>query len=775
MFIFPSGSTTYQITNSVRFRANASAYLSRTPGVAGNSKLLAGRYRIKRGSLGSLQVIASAGTASIDRFYFDSSDRLCLDVLGTVRLVTTPVYRDPGSHYVDVGFQLDVANGTAALRAKILINGTEVAAYSTDTRSAITNTNTNWNATVVHYLGRDNAGNYFDGYISEPIGVDGSTLSNYSFQDTLTGAFAPLAPSATYGTNGFYLKFNDGSNLTNLCLDRSGNGNNWTATGVSLTVGITYDWMTDTPMNNYCVMNNVMPNQGGNNLVFQVANLDVGDNATNTVRAGGATFSLSTGKWTWEVTVGANVPSLLYLGINQDSAAKNFQKTSGSVVYYQSDGQKDIGGTNSAYGASYAAGDVIRFEYDADAGILTCFKNGTSQGAIYSSGGGKAWIPAMYMDNAGVGVTHFDSFNFGQRPFAGTPTAGFKTLCTQNLPTPTIKKGALYFNTALHTGNGSTQNVTGLAFQPDLVWVKSRSAATDHKLTDSVRGVQKGLISNGSGAETTDTNGLTAFLSNGFALGSDTNYNNNTATYVDWCWKAGGAAVTNNAGSISSQVSANVTAGISVVTYTGTGVNATVGHGLGVAPKMVIVKDRTDAATNWGTWQTTLAGTEFLLLNSTAAKATGAAYWNSTVPTSSLLSVGTSGDTNANTKNYVAYCFAEVAGFSKFGSYIGNGNANGPFVWCGFMPRYIMAKLTSSAGGNWVILDSARDAFNVGGRELLPNAASAEAGPGLADLYVDFTSNGFKLRGTRGDINNNGATYIFAAFAETPFNYANAR
>ena len=761
MFIFPSGSTAYQIANSVRFRANVSAYLSRTPGAAGNSKLLAGRYRIKRGSLGSLQVIASAGTASIDRFYFDSSDRLCLDVLGTVRLVTTPVYRDPGSHYVDVGFQLDVANGTAALRAKILINGTEVAAYSTDTRSAVTNTNTNWNATVVHYLGRDNAGNYFDGYISEPIGVDGATLSNYSFQDPLTGAFAPLSPSATYGTNGFYLKFNDGSNLTNLCLDRSGNGNNWTATGISLTAGITYDWVTDTPTNNYCVLNPLSPTNGS---TIAGANMEELTSVANNGGANG-TLGMTTGKWYWEMTSGSG-NGVAAVGIrNSSGATTTYPGSDGNSYSFYQGGQKWTNGANQgAYGASWTTTDVIGVLFDADAGTLAFYKQTGGTGAFTSYGNAftgitaGTWFPA-HGDISGSFAT-YDYFNFGQRPFniasqGGVPT-GAKTLCTQNLPVPTIKKGALHFDAVTQLGSSVSTGAALLAqfsnFTADLAWGKDRAAANNHQLVDTVRGSTAVLQSNTTAAETT--------------------YSAPTAgdNCVAWGWKGGGAAVTNNSGSISSQVSANTTAGFSIVTYTGTGANATVGHGLGVAPKLIIVKDRTAASTNnWGTWQTALSGAEFLLLNTTAAKATGATYWNSATPTSSVFSVGTSNDTNQNAHTYVAYCFAEGPGFSKFGSYTGNGSTDGTFVYLGLRPKFVLIKRINSTS-DWFLYDAIRPGYNVIGGTLLADTAGTET----TAAEIDFLSNGFKLRVSTTP-NVNGGTYIFAAFAETPFNYANAR
>jgi Tfp pilus assembly protein FimT len=334
----------------------------------------------------------------------------------------------------------------------------------------------------------------------------------------------------------------------------------------------------------------------------------------------------------------------------------------------------------------------------------------------------------------------------------------------------------LYTGTLL--SNSVSNAVNGVSFQPDWVWVKSRSAATDHKLTDSVRGVTKALVSNSTAAETTDTQGLTAFSSGGFTVGTNTDYNNLAATYVAWQWKAGGTAVSNTAGSITSSVSANPTAGFSVVTYTGTGSNATVGHGLGVAPSMVIVKKRSAAGDQWYVYHasnlspSSNAGNNRVFLNLTAASNQDIAAWNNTNPTSSVFSIGTSTEVNGSGATFVAYCFAPVAGYSAFGSYTGNGSADGPFVYCGFRPRYILIKCTSAAGTDWFIEDSSRETYNPTGNTLQANTASVE---GANSPTLDILSNGFKLRCTYSSYNTNGGTYIYYAVAENPFKYANAR
>ena len=324
-------------------------------------------------------------------------------------------------------------------------------------------------------------------------------------------------------------------------------------------------------------------------------------------------------------------------------------------------------------------------------------------------------------------------------------------------------------STAGGTVNNGTNNTIGTTFQPDFVWTKDRTAAEDHSLSDSVRGGSKILYSNLTNAEGSNAQNITSFNSNGFTYG--TNYSSNQS-YVGWMWKGGGGGgVSNTNGSITSTVSANTTAGFSIVSYTGTGANATVGHGLGVAPSMVIVKNRSASATNWATWHTGLSGANYVVyLNLTNAQATNSGQFNSTLPTSSVFSVGTSSDTNGSTNSMVAYCWAAVAGYSAFGSISGNGSTDGPFCYTGFRPRWVMFKRTDSTG-SWNIWDTSRDTYNVMNDVLSPNQSAAEASP----YPIDFLSNGFKLRTTNADFNASGGTYVYACFAENPFNYSRGR
>ena len=331
-----------------------------------------------------------------------------------------------------------------------------------------------------------------------------------------------------------------------------------------------------------------------------------------------------------------------------------------------------------------------------------------------------------------------------------------------------INKPSEYFNTKLYTGNGGTQSITGVGFQPDWTWIKCRSAANGHTLWDSVRGVTKFIDSAFNYPEQTNVNGLTSFNSDGFSVGTLGDVNANAATQVSWNWLAGGTASSNTDGSITSTVSANTTSGFSIVSYTGTGSLATVGHGLGVAPKMVIVKNLIDSEP-WIVYHSGIDATApqdyHLRLNTTDAKVDEAAIWNDTAPTSSVFSLGSSGAPNGSGDATIAYCFAEKKGFSKFGSYTGNGNADGTFIYTGFKPAFVIRKRTDTTA-DWRIDDSKRDGYNVIPFTLFPNLNNEETTS--SGYYVDLLSNGFKCRGTSVNQNASGGTYIYMAFAENP-------
>jgi|TARA_R100000426_G_scaffold86552_1_gene68304 hypothetical protein len=322
------------------------------------------------------------------------------------------------------------------------------------------------------------------------------------------------------------------------------------------------------------------------------------------------------------------------------------------------------------------------------------------------------------------------------------------------------------FNTVTFTGNGSTQSITGVGFQPDWVWIKNRGAVTNHEVADSVRGANKLIKPNDTDAEQNNSNKITSFDSDGFGVGNDANVNQNSTAIVSWNWLADGSTSSNGDGSITSTVSVNTTAGFSIVSYTGTGANATIGHGLGAVPKWIITKDR-DNSNAWYVYHVGIGNTHGLRLSTTDAKEDDATLWNDTTPTSSVFSVGSNTGTNRSANPIIAYCFAEVKGYSRFGSYSGNGSTDGTFVYTGFKPALIITKKSSASGTGWVMIDNKRETTNDGSTNyVLANAATAETDSSFA---VDFLSNGFKPRTNSGGTNTSGETYVYVAFAEAPF------
>ena len=769
----------YQISRSVRLRSSASAYFNRAAPGASTNTIWTLSFWIKRGRLSADQNIFGSAAASnnYDTLYFNSSDNLTFfqATSGSIVWQLTPaqVFRDPSAWY-HIVVAYDSAQATASNRLKMYVNGSQVTAFLVATYPALNGTSyiNSSGASLGQFLGRfaASAVEYLDGYLTEVNMVTGQALTPSSFGVTNAyGVWSPTKYNGTYGTNGFYLNFSDPSAATAAAIgkDYSGNGNNWTPNNISVTAGATYDSMLDVPTpwpdggngrGNYCVMNplaaqgNTVDN--GNMRVTLAASLasTYGVRGTMSIRSGD--------KFYWEVT--PTTASGIFTAIGIYDASYRFGADMGvvgsnCVLYYKSSGNKIVNGTTTAYGTTYAANDVIGIALDYSANTCTFYLNNVSQGSISLPSTSIEYIPVVGNEN---GVADVFQCNFGQRPFAYTPPTGFRALNTQNLPTPTIANGANYFAATTYTGTGASRSVdntvNNVSFQPDFVWVKGRSGATDHALYDAVRGVQLQLESNTTTAETTETTGLTAFNSNGFTVGALAQMNTNTATYVGWQWKEG------------------ATQGFDIVTYTGNSTaSRSISHSLGVTPSMIIVKNRS-AVQNWPVAHTSLATGNLLTMDTTQAST--AAGTRLRLGNSSSFTVGDAADygiTNQTGQNYVAYCFAAIAGFSAFGSYTGNGSTDGTFVFLGFRPRWILIKRTDSAGYSWLLHDTARSPENPSDELLVPNTSSAEST--AAAQNIDFVSNGFKLRTSDAFYNASGGTYIFAAFAENPFKYSLAR
>jgi hypothetical protein len=447
---------------------------------------------------------------------------------------------------------------------------------------------------------------------------------------------------------------------------------------------------------------------------------------------------MPSGKWYWEcVNTGGSVfPMFGIARISLASSTLFWQSSLGYAYYY--DGLKYNAATPSSYGASFTTNDIIGVAFDADAGTLTFYKNNVSQGVAFTGLTQGDYCPAI---GQGSGVLVINDINFGQRPFAYTPPTGFKKLNTYNLPDSSIVDGSKNFDVALDTG-ANIKTASEALYTNQLAWIKDRINANNHQLIDSVRGLTAVVQSNTTAAETT--------------------YSAPSGSSVAWAWRASDSApVSNTDGTNPSTVlvSANPTAGFSIVTYNPSS-GGTVGHGLGTAPELIIDKKR-DAAGDWIVQTTIIDGSsDYLRLNTTAAAATlGVAVPTATVYTPSIGSGASA----------VAYCFTSVEGFSKIGTYTGNGSADGPFVYTGFKPAFVLCKRTDGVV-SWVMFDTSRDTYNVGQANLYPNLSNAEGtGPS-----IDFLSNGFKLRTASGDANPSG-TVLYMAFAENPFKNSLAR
>jgi hypothetical protein len=750
----------YQISRSVRLRSSATGYFSRTfAGAPTSTTRQTFSFWVKRGLLGSSQYTLFGGYdgSSVSSFSLSfNADNLVLNFGGSAAnlLTTTAVYRDPSSWY-HIVLAIDTTQATSSNRELLYVNGVQVTAFSTANYPA-------QNANIQFALANVNnrVGSVFnnssptDGYLTEFNFIDGQQLTPSSFGETnpITGVWQPKKYTGTYGTNGFFLNFSDPSaGATGIGKDSSGNGNNWTPNNVSLTAGSTYDSMLDVPTlwadggngrGNYAVLNPVFKNA---NATYGVMATPSDGNLNATMGAGTNVYSTialpTSGKYYVECEAVSFVSQLNIGFMSDDGNANRSAWWNNANGIYVDNVQQFSGATSTG---------VIAMAIDCDLKTVQFYRDNSARGSAYTYSTGSVAAHLLWAyTNSGATVR----WNFGQRPFTYTPPTGFKALNTQNLPEPVIKKGNQYFDVVTYTGNAvQDRSVTGFGFDLDLAWIKSRSNAGSHVLVNRVVGGNKQLFSNLTDAEQTNIDVTNGFTTGGIVLGDNVSgtgsTNQNAYTYVLWGWKEG------------------ATPGLDIVAFTSTGTSMTVSHNLGVTPNFVILKRR-DSADNWfvnSSAFSTRVG-NYLVLNSTAAIASSATTF--TGFSSSTVSFGAGLMLNGAT--YDTYLFAAIAGFSAFGSYTGNGSADGPFVFCGFRPRWVLIK-AASAAGTWTLWDSARSTANSTNLTLAPNNSNAEN----TVINIDLLSNGFKLRHV-GDINTSGDSIIYAAFAENPFKYALAR
>ena len=788
----------YLINHSMRLNGT-NAYLSKTNfGSSDNTSKRTFSTWIKYCNdvtAASYTHIVGAGSSNIDGFGFTPAEKLQFLRLGVSTHDGTANIRDVSGWYHFM-FTWDHTAGNWY----IYINGQQDSTGSTS--GALTKMGQSGQTNTIGK--RSNTSTYIHGYLADTVFLDGVIKPVSDFGETKEQIWIPKDVSNTlslsdFGTNGYYLNYADSSDLGK---DVSGKGNHWTSNNLAAE-----DQVPDSPTNNFATMSDL----DDSSMNYSEGNLR--PTPASDYKATRGTIGIPTsGKWYFEARVitggGGNVQDQM-IGVatasNVLTGSSPYPQSFTYGVGYVGSGQINrAGSANQTSLTAFSAGTILGVAINVDDNEVQFYLNGSAVGTAKQLVSTSEPNFPMF-----VGATNRSSqFNFGQDStfagaisaggnadannngdFAYAPPSGHLALCTSNLPNPAIDPNSDenptdHFDTVLYTGTGSTQSITGI-FQPDFVWIKARDGAgggRQHMLFDSIRGATKALRTNLTNNEVTVSTSLTSFNSDGFTIGSDSDVNTNNENFTSWNWKAGGSAVTNNDGSVSSTVSANTKAGFSIVQYEGLASGTqTVGHGLNSTPQIIIFKNKDDTSA-WVVYSEVVNTSGFLLLNTTGIKNTSdvANTFNSTAPTASVFTVGTNNVTGGNGETIIAYCFHGVDGYSKFGSY--NGNAtnypNGLFVYTGFRPALVVIK-SSSTTSNWVVTDNERaSAFNGNTARQYWNVTAQETAYN-ANRNIELFSNGFMVHGNSASdvankINQN-ADYIYLAFAEQPFKYANAR
>lgn len=762
------------IKTSLNFDTGRSTYLNRTFSTPTTQNIYTLSLWIRRTYLSTTQHLFGAGTNH--SLGLNSSNNLVLTLAGTAQATSSMVLVDTTAWY-------NIVYSQSGSTINLYVNNISVA-----TGSAASSV---FNTAVSHFIGASNTttpANFFKGEITGIRFIDGQALnpSYFGYENPKTKSWSYREYSGLYGNNGFALNFSDTTSLTTLGYDEN-NSNDWTLSNFSLGS----DNTTNSPTNNKSLLNP---------LTYSGLNISTNSSGFYSIPAtvsGGYNILVSNGSST-----GKFYHEHKFISVNTDSTAPYYgwMKMNNMVNDFNNDviGYSSyqtyfrIFGTNSSiYNiGSITANDILGLAIDIDKGYIWISINGvwkTQSGGTQSifevingtnplitfdktlhnnySPNSETIISPLAGDGSSTGGWTSE-LNIGQIPFSYTKPSGFSTwtdIKSNTLPQRSYLKPDTYFDTVLYTGSASSQQKT-LKFAPEFVIIKSRDNTEESKVFDIVRGENLPISTN-------TTSGQGSAIS-GFSIGaggidlpaSTAGVSSIGVKYSAYCWKAGGTGVTNNSGSISSTVSANQTSGFSIVTYTGTGTNATVGHGLGKSPAFIMVKD---LATNaWAVYHHMILNTEYLVLNTTAAKATGSTYWNSTSPTSTVFSIGTANSVNQSGHSYVAYCWAEIPGYSNFGTYNG-GLTTGFFYYCGFKPAFILMKSINT--NSWLIFDNKRNTSNPMNLYLTMDTSPAVA-EGTWAGNLDFLSNGFNLRTSATNPNAN-QTYVYAAFADTMQDY----
>ena len=791
------------------------------------------RANLVNGALFSAPINNSTNGFSI---FFDANELVLFEYKNTsqsssFKLTSDALLRDTTNFYHLVAiFDTDSSGGGSAdtgadARVRMYLNGklmgvTLTGSIGADYQSLC------WNNTYVHEIcnKRTNVQD-FDGYIAEVNFLDGTAVSHTQvgsdyildeLGEMKNGVWIPKDVSGlTYGTNGFRLDFSDNTDIGNNTKSTDG------TMDFSVNGFVSTDVVLDSPTNNFATalasLAEPQDYQSYYKATYSEGNLKVTGSSSGWSN-GSSNFGMTSGKWYAECRIGAKAGSGYIRFGMRSRPARTYDE-----YFWSDDGTGQIDGTTSPYSGrvgTYSAGDILMIALDLENNALYFGKNGTWENSATSAEISAGTTTNAFVASSSIVKTGDDNsghayffycqphstgsnitWNFGQdSSFAGaetaqgnsdsgdgttdfyyTPPTGFLACNTVNLPDTTLSPNQTeqaddYFITTTYSGDSDNSTQISTGFKPDFVWIKNRTEGTsdgagEHMLYDSTRGVHDDLNSNNTSAEDTNTNGLQEFGSTFFRAGSLTRTNETGDTYVAWNWKAnGGTTSSNTDGSITSTVQASTDAGFSIATYTGTGSLGTVGHGLTNAPAVVIIKKRS-ASGNWVVGHHKNGFTGQLYFDS-GAFSTNSGSFNNTAPTSTVVTINTDSTVNTSSATYVMYCFTEIEGYSKFGSYTGNGSADGTFVYTGFRPAWIMIKRTQDSGYGWLMTDNKRNTFNVVDKSLQAESSASESST-KAD--IDFLSNGFKLRNTNTHYNTNNKNMIFMAFAEQPFKFSNSR
>ena len=752
------------IAKSVIYNRGDTPKLTKTPSSNGNKRTYTISYWYKPSDLGTRRVVFSSDTSGSDYFYweFDASNKIDLAQYSgpALRLQTNRTFEDTTKFYHFL-LAVDTTQSTASNRLKLYVDGDQITSFAVETYPS-QDLETKVNSTSYPMaVGSFNSLTSLctGGNLGEYNFVDGTALtpSTFGLTDTSTGRWIPKALTGiTYGTNGFRMEFANSAGQT-IGDDTSGNGNDYTVSGLAAT-----DITTDSPTQNFATLS---PNFSGT-IGFSEGNLKHTQTLSNNYQTGYVGKSVSSGKWYFEITA-TTVPTFFliglttlegyvnakttYVGDNAGSYSMQFYPGNNDQVYYE--------GSNFAYGSgsSLSNGNIIGVAYDADTGAYWLAvnntyihsgnpSNGTSPTFVAENGAKKPIYFGLSTYNGGV----FD-YNFGQKTLSYTPPTDFKLLQQDNFP---------------ETSKGV----------PGLVWIKNRDASANHSLQDSSRGSTQMIYPDLSTQQITVTDGVQRFLKGGFSIEDDTLTNTAVKSYVAWNWVGNnGTTSANTDGSgatIASTIQANQTAGFSIVQWTGNNTsNSKIAHGLSQAPEWILIKNLTDN-TDWWVYHKNLTADKNVKLNTSDAEGTfGTGVFDHSGVTNQVFEVdngSSNGNSiNGNTDSMIAYCWHSIEGFSKFDTYTGNGNSNGTFVHTGFKPSFLMIKCITHAN-NWVMYNNKMNLFNPVGETLgtlFPNRTNAAETQG----GIDFLANGFKCRSTYENFNGSSRTYIYMAFAEHPF------